>query len=132
MHVDHDEMYYNYRMYKNVFGQDSYFSLLPQDCVLTLVKFRTTNNVLPVNKLWFTNIPRVERVCTKCNLHEIGDEYHYLFVCPFFSDDRKRSLPKYYYIWPNAHKYCDLFSTRRKHLLLKLKHFISIIDSQLR
>ena len=132
VHVDNDEVFLNYRMYKNVFNQDSYFSLLPQDCVYALVKFRTTNNVLPVNKLRFTGIIRVERLCTKCDMNEVGDEFHYLFVCPHFSDDRKHFLSKFYYVRPSAYKFNALLSTNKKNVLLKLKHFVNVIERGLR
>ena len=125
-------MFLNYRMYKNVFGQDSYLSLLPQDCVLTLAKFRTTNNALPINKLRYTNVPRIERLCSKCDLNEVGDEYHYLFICPHFLANRLRLLPKFFYVRPNANKYHILMSTNKKILLLKLKHFVTIIETDLR
>ena len=26
---------------------------------------------------------RHEKICSKCNLNDIGDEFHYLLVCPF-------------------------------------------------
>ena len=35
------------------------------------------------------------RKCTLCNDNELGDEYHYIFVCDNFRNERKK-LPKYY------------------------------------
>jgi hypothetical protein len=36
-------------MYKTVFGQDYYFSNVPFNAMLPILKFRTANNNLPVN-----------------------------------------------------------------------------------
>ena len=48
------------------------------------VQFRNTNNNLPVNRRRFEGIAGNERICHKCDIGEVGDEYHYLFSCPFF------------------------------------------------
>jgi hypothetical protein len=130
--IDNDDLYINYRMFKPNFGQDAFFTLLPNECMITLLKFRTTNNALPVNKLRYNNVVRGDRICTKCNVNEVGDEFHYLFVCPYFADTRKQYLPCYFWRFPNSIKYCNLFASNKKHLLLKLKHFVQVINRELR
>jgi hypothetical protein len=130
--IDNDDLYTNYRMYKPNFGQDAYFTLLPKECMITLLKFRTTNNALPVNKLRYNNIARADRICTKCNLNDIGDEFHYLFVCPCLTDYRKKYLPQYFCRFPNSIKFCNLFASNKKHILLKLQHFVLAINRELR
>ena len=90
------QKWFNYRNFKWSFGPDAYYTKLPSDCVICLLRFRTTNNALPVNRLRSENVPRHERVCQKCNLGDTGDEYHYLFLCPYFSEKRKKLLPRYY------------------------------------
>ena len=131
-HIDNDDMYINYRMYKPKFGQDAYFTLLPQNCMITILKFLTTNNPLPVNKLRYNNIVRTDRICTKCDLNNVGDEFHYIFVCPAFVDDRKKYLSAYLCHYPNAAKFYSLFASNKKIQLLKLKHFVHIIIKELR
>ena len=74
---------------------DPYNTKLPSTCALTLFKFRVTDNYLPVNRLRYNNIQRHERKCVKCDLNEVGDEFHYLFNCPFLSDERKECIPKF-------------------------------------
>ena len=129
--MDNESIFLNYRLFKSSFQPNQFFKSLPNDCAISLVRFRTTNNRLPVNVLRFEDIPRVERVCTNCNMTEIGDEFHYLFVCPFFKEKRIELLPKYYYQFPNIIKYNELFNTSNKTLLLKLKHFICFINNLL-
>lgn len=126
--VDRDSVYTNYRMFKPNFSQEAYIGLLPNSCIETFCRFRTTNNYLPVNSLRHQNIDRHERLCTKCNLNEVGDEFHVILVCPFFNNKRNELLPKYYNSRPNAIKFKSLMSSNNKNLLLKLKHFIYTIS----
>ena len=49
---------------------------------------------MPVNRLRYQNIPRYDRKCEKCDLNEIGDEFHYLFVCPFLTIPEKNVFLK--------------------------------------
>ena len=124
-------MFSNYRMFKDSFEQNCFFTLLPNDCIIKLVKFRTTNNKLPVNRQRYSDVPRNERICDKCDLLEIGDEFHYIFTCPFFADIRQKCLTPYYYKRPNSIKYKHLFSTQRKPTLLKLCHLLTCINNNL-
>ncbi len=88
------------------------------------LKFRTLNHKLPIQKGRILGIDRNDRLCGKCNTGDLGDEYHYIFQCPFFSEDRKQFLKPYYNKHPNSIKYKQLFSTSNKNTLLKLIHFI--------
>lgn len=129
--VNNDQICYCYRMFKQNFGQEPYFSLLPNEYIITLVKFLTTNNALPVNRLRFTGILRKNRICTKCHLGDIGDEFHFILVCPFFSDIRGKYIPQYFCTRPNCYKYHELFTTKNKALLLNLRCFILTIQQSL-
>ena len=91
----------------------------------------TTNNKLPVNVQRYEGIDRQDRLCRKCDLKDVGDEFHYLFVCPFFNKKRNELLPKKYIKTPNVINFEKLSNTQEKHVLLKLKHFISIIDNSM-
>ena len=64
----------------------------------------------------------------------LRDEYHYLFSCPYFADDRKEYLKSYFYKRPNILKINELMSSRNRQTLIKLskvdiimKHFASNI-----
>ena len=130
--VDNNNVYSNYRKFKWSFGPDAFYITLPSDCAISLLRFRTTNNALPVNRLRSENVPIHERICQKCWLGDIGDEYHYLFLCPYFSEKRKEFLPKYYIDKPSFEKYHCLMSSNKKTLLLKLKHFVTYVCHNLR
>ena len=92
-------------------------------------KFHCKNNKLPVNKNRFDrNI--VDRNCHLCDLHDLGDEFHYILVCIFFSQERKQFLDPYFYKNPNTLKMYELFNTDTL-MLANLCKFITIITSKI-
>lgn len=121
---------YNYRMFKREFCFESYLIRLPVSLRIVFAKFRLSNHNLPIEKGRHWNIERCERKCTQCNV--LGDEFHYLFICPLFSDDRKLFLTKGYQRNINADKYYTLFSSKNYQKLCKLTKFIKIIMNELK
>ncbi len=130
-HISSDSIYTNYRMFKPIFQAEPYLRILPTDCVKALLKFRVLNNKLPVNRLRFEDIPRNERICKNCNINEVGDEFHYLFSCPFFNSIRNQYITKYYIYKPSSEKFTKLLNSINKKLLFNLKRFITIIQQNI-
>ena len=130
--IANNSVYTSYRIFKKEFNQEPYLKLLPKNCVIELFRFRTTNSPLPVNHQRFLGIERHERLCKKCSLDEIGDEFHYLLICPFFKNDRKKLIDNIYYERPNTDKLHKLLNCTMKQPILKLKYFISIITKEVR
>eukprot|EP00916_Digyalum_oweni_P018122 GHVL01030444.1.p1 GENE.GHVL01030444.1~~GHVL01030444.1.p1 ORF type:complete len:236 (+),score=13.61 GHVL01030444.1:277-984(+) len=120
-------MFWNYRMFKDIFACEDLVTHLPYQQCVSMMKFRTLNNNLPVQKERYLNIPRSERTCIKCVSQDIGDEFHYLFVCDFFKEERAELLPPYYWKKPNALKFKKLFATKKKKLLKNILDFINRI-----
>jgi hypothetical protein len=54
----------------------------------TLCRFRTTSHKLPIETGRWQNIARENRKCLLCNSDVIGDEFHYIFSCSKFDDNR--------------------------------------------
>ena len=71
-------------MFKNVFAPEDYLQILPLNLAYTFVHFRTLNHRLPIQRGRVMNLPYEGRLCTKCSSADIGDEFHYVFSCPFF------------------------------------------------
>ena len=59
--------------------------------------------------------------------NEIGDVFHYLFICPVFQEDRNRLLKDYYRKFPSMYKFIELMSTSNMKDLRKLAQFATII-----
>lgn len=73
----------NYRIFKDNFQINRYFSFLSNRQCKILTAFRTRNHRLPVEVGRWSSIPLNERVCTFCAT-DIGDEYHYIMTCNLF------------------------------------------------
>ena len=125
------DIFWNYRMYKDVFECEGYINRLPFQQCISLMRFRTINNNLPVQRERYLNTPRSQRVCTKCISGDVGDEFHYVFCCDFFNNDRRSLLPPYFCRRPNCLKFKQLFSNDKKTVLLNLVKFVNIICKSL-
>ena len=75
------------------------------------------------------NILRKNRKCKLCNRSHIGDEYHYIFECHYFNQNRKQSLSNYFIYRHNIIKFSELMSSKIKPILKKLCYFISTINT---
>ena len=65
-----------------------------------LSKFRCRSNYMPVSKV-YKHADTYDTKCKICDKNEIGDEFHYLFICPVFQEDRNRLLKEYYRKFPS-------------------------------
>ena len=84
----------NYRIFKDDLVNEKYFELLDHKDAVMLSRFRCRSHNLPVNKSRF-DASVVDGIhCPLCTSEDIGDEYHYVFVCSFFHDLRYTYLPK--------------------------------------
>lgn len=124
---NNNQLYYNYRLFKTDFVFENYLKILPFNLASNLVKFRTLNNRMPVQKGRYLGISRPDRLCLKCNCSDLGDEFHYLFVCSFFREDRIKLIRPYFRKNPNVIKFHDLLANTNKTVLLRLVRFINII-----
>ena len=102
-----------YKIFKENLNLEQYFNILPEHIWTNLIKFRTANHYLPIETGRWNNTPLENRLCTLCEMNDIGDEYHYLFICNFFTDQRKHLLKSYYYVKPSILKFNELMNTRR-------------------
>ena len=117
----------NYHIFKENIELESYLKLLPKKLYIPIIKFRTSNNKLPVETGRWENIPYGERKCSLCNKNDIGDEFHYLLVCPLFQEDRCNLLKPFYYQRPNILKFKSLMTSTNKKVLSNLAKFVNII-----
>ena len=118
-----------YRMYKTTFGLEKYLTVLPQDLLYNLCRLRCSSHKLPIETGRFFAIDRSERICNLCNKQELGDEFHYLFNCTYFIQERCRYLPKNLTDSPNTISYNELMNCEDKFTLIGLAKFIKIVMS---
>ena len=125
--INQNELFYNYRLYKEIFIFEEYIRILPENLAKTVIKFRTLNHRLPIQRGRILGIERNDRKCEKCPMDDLGDEFHYLLQCSFFNDDRNKFLKKYFFRYANTIKFRDLLTSTNKRVLIKLAKFIRII-----
>ena len=119
----------NYRMYKSTFGLEKYLTILPQDLLYNFCRFRCSSHRLPIETGRFFSIDRSERICDLCSKYELGDEFHYIFNCTLFKDERSKYLPKRLVGCPNALTYNELMNSDDKYVLIGLAKFCKIVMS---
>ena len=129
--INRNELFFNYRMYKINFEFEKYLVKLPSTLASYMIKFRTLNHKLPIQRGRIEKIERKFRYCNKCTANDIGDEFHYLFCCHFFLEKRKELIKTYFHKYPNAIKFNELFGSKNKKTLLKLSKFMKYIMTQI-
>ena len=119
----------NYSIFKTTISLEPYLINLNRADYLNLIKFRTGNHRLPVETGRWNKVHYHDRKCPLCNSNDVGDEMHYLLLCPFFESERKILIKKYYYKRPNTLKYKEILTINTTSQLHKLAVFVRKILS---
>ena len=108
-----------------------YLKKLPPDIWIPIVKLRTANHRLPIEIYSWDLLykDRDKRLCTICNLGDVGDEYHYVMLCPVFKEAREEFLTKYFRNKPSVFKYIELVNSTNFKVLRGLARFLNILFS---
>ena len=120
-----------YVLFKDNRKLEQYLYKLSTSNRIYLSKFRCRSNFLPISKV-YKHTDTYDTKCKICDKNEIGDEFHYLFICPVFQKDRIRLLKEYYRKFPSMYKFIELMSTTNMKDLRKLAEFATIIIRKFR
>jgi hypothetical protein len=93
---------------------------LRDDLRKALCSFRCLNHRLPIERGRFWGVERDDRICDICTSNAKGDEYHYLFECSFFNNERKSLLPHNLTTKPNIDKFKELFNSESYNIYCKI------------
>ena len=97
---------HTYSIIKTSFEFENYLNHVNIDSHrVALARFRISAHKLFIEEGRHRNIPKEQRLCSKCNMNTIENEYHFLLVCPLYRQLRVNYLPKYYCHWPNMAKF---------------------------
>ncbi len=104
---------------------------MPNVSARYLCKYRTCNHRLPIETGIYLKLERNRRVCKLCGNGDLGDEYHYLFVCKDkdLLHFRKQLLPNFYWKNPSMFKYITLMgeiSSKKK-----LSRLVSVLCKEI-
>ena len=120
-----------YKEFKLDLCLEKYLTNLPDQLKISLCKFRCSTHLLPIEKGRHLGIPRNERLCELCK-DDLGDEYHYLFICPSFLISRKKYLAPYYWKKPSVEKFINLMKIKKVKSLTKLAKIVKIITDTIK
>lgn len=93
----------------------------------SFINFRICNHKLPIETGRWRQIDRNLRKCNRCLGNAIGDEFHYVFECPFFDLDRSLIVPFIRRNRANAVVFYNLFNETNFSKLKRLCKFLEII-----
>ena len=125
--IDNSSKGRNYNLFKDDLNFEEYLLQLPKQLYINFARFRTSNHRFPCETGRYQDIDYPERKCNLCDKNDIGDEMHYLLICPFFKEERSRFIPKYFYARANTLKFKELMNTRNFYKLKKLSQFIGTL-----
>jgi hypothetical protein len=112
-----------YKNFKHAFQREKYVTQLPDELIFPLIKFRCCCHKLMIEIGRHLGIPRNERFCKDCDMSDIGDEFHFIMMCPKYQVLRNQLLPKKYTSVRSVFNFCNLMSGSRK-VMLNLSKFI--------
>ena len=119
-----------YRTFKSELNLEKYLLLPDSADRINICKFRCWKIKIPVVILGYVNrnIPYETRKCILCNLGTVGDEYHYMMICPVFQPQRQKYLEGQYLTNPDREKFSELMKSQNFNILRKIAKFISEIN----
>ena len=96
---------------------------LPFKLKISLSRFRCSAHNLMVETGRHNNIPYEHRLCPICNTQIVEDEYHFVMICPLYSDLRKQYITQLNNSTPSYQLCYQLFNSDEA-TVLKLSKFI--------
>ena len=113
----------DHRLYKTIyttFGLQKYLcniNITEHRIALTKIRLGSHNFLVERGRWCVPKLDFIQRKCTKCNI--IEDEFHCIFECPLYSDQRK-NLPINLYKKPSMFKFTSLLRNNNTQDLKKM------------
>ena len=89
-----------------------------------LCKFRLSANSLEIETGRYNATPLEQRICKFCTSPHVENEYHFLLVCPIYTQLRRKFLPRFCWSFVNINKFKNIMSSNFEHSILNLAKFI--------
>ena len=84
------------------------------------------NHLLYTGRFGVNRLPRQERLCANCNLQDVEDVYHFVWICPKYRTIRLKYINRYYCVRPSVYKFYDLLSSNDKKYLYNLACYAKV------
>jgi hypothetical protein len=99
-----------------------------------LTRFRISAHDLAIERGRYVNIDRINSIYKCCNINVIENKYHFLLVCPAYSDLHKSYFNSYYSHWPNMLKCVNLMTSTTSYFVnnrfvyMSLERWTTLLD----
>ena len=115
-----------YRLYKNYVSLETekYLSISNHRYRNALCKFRVSAHNLEIETGRYLRIAPQEKICKCCTSNNIESEYHFLLVCPLYTDLRRKYLPRFCWSFININKFKCLMGNDTERSYLNTGKFI--------
>jgi hypothetical protein len=114
---------YMYKEYKSLLNIEMYLlDLNTREFRRLFFLLRTGELPLRRNTGRWVGLPKTERICQFCNLHMIEDEYHFVFICPLYTDLRIKYIRNSNIY--SMQTFYQLLSTRNTQVLVNVCKFV--------
>ena len=113
-----------YKNFKEDISLERQIINLPESLVYTMIKFRCSNHKLPIEQGRKFGIERENRICNKCDLNSVGDEFHLIFECPAVSEDRDKFNPLNLRQVKSSYNLCKIIGNKSPKIILNLSKFL--------
>jgi hypothetical protein len=112
-----------YKEYKSLLNIEMYLlDLNTREFRRLFFLLRTGELPLRRNTGRWVGLPKTERICQFCNLHMIEDEYHFVFICPLYTDLRIKYIRNSNIY--SMQTFYQLLSTRNTQVLVNVYTFV--------
>ena len=115
-----------YKNFKSDIVLERNITYLPESLVFTMIKFRCSNHKIPMEQGRKFGIEREDRICPKCNLNSVGDEFHLIFECPSVELERNKFIPAHFRQVKSTFNLCKLFGDKSPKVTLNLAKFLKV------
>ena len=117
-----------YCLFKSLLEPEKYLSLVKvSNFRIAITRFRCSSHGLHIETGRHKAVAKEERICLLCrknHIYVIEDEFHFLMICPFYSELREKYLDKKYYIFPTKEKMINLIKSEKPEVLYWFKHIL--------
>ena len=117
-----------YKQLMTAWGMPKYIQILKPSLRTTMCRFRTRCHNLPVTCNRFKTGDGTNTMCPLCTCSQVGDEYHYIFICNHFLTEREKYLPpEYLRTQTGQYNLKELFDEENEDVVVKLAKFCKLI-----
>ena len=115
-----------YKSFKQSFELEHYLSVLPKKFRIVLAQLRLSAHHLRIEtgRYAHNRVDRALRLCTLCDRSDLEDEYHFVLICPVYSQIRQKYIRPFYYLRPSVYKFIKLMQSNQINVLRNLGKYV--------